>query len=757
MTTQADLLEATTWEDLLTDAFMYGLRSKEQLLYEADVDHWNNLGSRLVDGAPGRYNIELWLILLRAQALQNGHDGIKSIWKGLRMRGPIVRLEGDDPRVSSLWNVFLAAGSADVHFLKIISSKSRENKFVRPAIFAEIVGAALESVNPPCASEFADYHLDSFRGRDDLIAIFSSAIKSDHPRALESFCKVYDRVPQHDIYSGVLPLLWKHNRPSDAFYMHLFLLSKGDLPDRFELLEPFIQHLVSNNQSITPFVSALTFAGASFEAQIRHCWAAEKRLQADYSSISQNLVASKLSRPLHQKLSDHFVARAFATRAFSFDFAVNTMRMLGLVEIGPWATREVALSADDASTLRRRFQLLRETGVDTGASSFVRTIQNASEAGHWDIVQSLARSDLHHEVFGDRALQQRLLTQYYHEKDWLQVNRTLAIINMGNFGDDGKERAAAVLLLTMLRAGDFHAAVQLMSRMRQHNQKLDGRTTSKEIGLALRQWYRQSHQEMTMAKSNNDQLALLIGLLQDLLASGPYISLETWRVPLIALAQAQRFEAFECLAIWIAEWYRPNGFHSQYWKTPPSRPSSDLNNLFTTRFQRMLVSWCFRMPKGRKVASPETCLRWVPILKRLRADYGVRVNDGEIWWTFVRRLRKIFSVSSHSFTRRHNRQMQSRNQTPLWRYWHMYNLMWDSRLTKTSVDGMEATIQGLYSTDRSERKWETRRQRGLRFEDTHGAAEIRAALVAKQRGRGDGRGHVEADDIQSTVPYGRVL
>lgn len=87
----------------------------------------------------------------------------------------------------------------------------------------------------------------------------------------------------------------------------------------------------------------------------------------------------------------------------------------------------------------------------------------------------------------------------------------------------------------------------------------------------------------------------------------------------------------------------------------------------------------------------------------------------------------------------------------------MYNLMWDSRLTKTSVDGMEATIQGLYSTDRSERKWETRRQRGLRFEDTHGAAEIRAALVAKQRGRGDGRGHVEADDIQSTVPYGRVL
>ncbi|KAK5056154.1 hypothetical protein LTR84_012707 [Exophiala bonariae] len=743
------------------DAFMYGLRSKEELLFEADVDHWRDLGSRLVDGAPGRYNIELWLILLRAQALQYGHNGIKAIWEGLRMRGPMVRLDDDDPRVNSLWNVFVAAGSADEQFLWIISTRARESKFVRPAIYAEIVSAALESQYPTRALKFSNYHLDSFRGRDDLIAIFSAAIKSNHPRALEGFCKIYDRVPRYDIYSSIIPLLWEQNRPSDAFYMHLFLLSKGDLPDRFELLEPFIHHLASNDQSVTPFVTALTSAGASFEAQIRHFWAAEKNIHAEYPSISQNLVASKLARPPNQKLSDHFVARAFATRAFSFEFAVNTMRLLGLVEIGPLATREVVIWSSDASTLLSRFQLLRKVGVDSGASTFVRTIHNASEAGQWEIVQSLAKSDLHHETFADRALQERLLTQYYHEKDWSQVNRTLAIINMGKFGHNEKGRAATALLLIMLKAGHFHAATQLMSRMRQQNQNLDGRTTSKEIGLALRQWYQRSNQEMVAAKSSSDQLALLIGLLQDLVASGPYVSLETWRVPLIALAKAQRFKAFEYLTIWIAEWYRPNGLHSQYWDISPSGPSSNLNNLFTPTFQRMLVSWCFRIPKGRNAPSANHCMRWAPILKKLQANYGLTINDGEIWWTYVRRLRKIFSISSHSFIRHHNRLMRSRNRMALWEYWHMYKTMWDCRLNKSEVDGIRATVQGLYSTNRSERKWETTRRRGqpsFRFESTDDAAAVRAALVAKRRGTRHGKGHIDMeDDARSTVPYGRII
>jgi hypothetical protein len=734
---------------------MYGFRTKEELLYEADVGHWEDLGSRLVDAIPARQNIELWLILLRAQALQNGHEGIKTIWKGLRTRGPIVRLHDDDPRVNSLWNVFLAAGSADVDFLRILCTKARENKFNRPAIFTEIVGAALESVDPLCAPGFADFLSDSFRGRDDLITTFLSASKSDHPRALESFCKVYDRVPTSDIYSTVVPLLWKQDRSSDAFYMHLFLLSRGDLPDRFELLEPFIRYLVSHNQSATPFINALTVAGACFEAQMRHGWAAEKSIQTDYPSLSQNIVASKLSRPPHQKLSDHFIARAFATRAFSFEFAVNTMRMLGIVEVGPLATREMALSADGVNTLRGRFQLFRELGIDTGSSVFVRTIQNASEAGQWNIVQSLANSDIHHNAFADGALQERLLTQYYRAKDWVQINRTLAIMNKGKFGEKDKERAASLLLMTMLKVNDYHAAVQLMSTMRQRGQKPHGRTIPKEISLALSQWLHQPRHEMT--KSSSDQLALLIGLLQDLAASGSYISLETWRIPLIALAQAQRLEAFERLAIWVAEWYRPNGLHSQYLKAPLFGPSSDLNNLFTVGFQRMLVSWCFRIPKGQKVPSVERCLRWAPILRKLRDDYGILVNEREIWWTFVRRLRKIFSVSSHSFIRRQNRLMRSQNQAPLWKYWHMYKMMWDSKTSKIDVDGMEAVIQGLYSTNRSERKWEGERQNGLRFEDTHGAAAIRAALIATQGRRGDRQGYVEDGDTESTVTYGRVL
>ncbi|KEF59459.1 uncharacterized protein A1O9_04303 [Exophiala aquamarina CBS 119918] len=755
MWTQSEPPESNAWEDILTDAFMFGLRTKEELLFQADVGHCEELGSRLVDGAPGRQNIELWLILLRTQALQNGHEGIKTIWKGLQMRGPLVQLHDDDPRVNSLWNVFLAAGTADPHFLRMVCTRARENKFVRPAIFTEIVGAALEGIKPEYALKFADYLSDSFRGRDDLIAIFLSASKSDHPDALKVFCKVYDRVPQSKIYSSAVPLLWEQDRPSDAIYVHLFLLSRGDLPDRFELLQPFIRYLISQDQSATAFTKALTAAGASFEAQIRHFWATETSIQADYQSISQNLVASKLSRPTHQKLTDHFVARAFATRAFSFEFAVNNMRMLGLVEVGPLAVREMALSAHDASTLRERFRVFRELGIDTGSSVFVRTIQNATEAGQWDIVQSLANSDVHHEDLADRVLQERLLTQYYRESDWLQVNRTLAVINMGRFGDQDKQQARSILLLTMLRVKDYHAAIQLVSNMRQNGQQLYGRAIPQEISSAVRQWYRQPPHQRT--KSSVDQLAFFIGLLQDLAASGTYISLETWRIPLIALAQAHRLESLERLSIWIAEWYRPGGFHSQYWKFPLRGPSSDINKLWSAAFQRMLVSWCFRIPKGGKAPTAERCLRWAPILKRLRDKYGVSVNEGEIWWTFARRLRKIFSISSYSFIRHQNRRMRSQNQTPLWQYWHMYKVMWEPEQLKPTPDGTEAVIRGLYSTNRAERKWERKRQHALRFEDTHSAAAIRASLAAKQARREGQRVDIKEGDTKSTIAYGRVI
>ena len=756
MSTQAEIPASDAWEDILTDAFMFGLRTKEELLFEADIGHSEDLGSRLIDDAPGRQNIELWLILLRAQALQNGHDGIKTIWKGLQIRGSLVRLDDDDPRVNSLWNVLLAAGMTDPHFLRMLCMKARENKFVRPAIFTEIVGAALEGTKPEHALKYADYLLDSFRGRDDLITIFCSACKSSQSDALKSFCKIYDRVPQCKIYSSVIPLLWEADRPSDAIYLHLFLLSRGDLPDRFELLQPFIRHLVAQDQSATPtaFIKVLTAAGTSFEAQIRHYWATEKSTRADYTSISQNLVASKLSRPANQKLTDHFIARAFATRAFSFEFAVNTMRMLGLVEVGPLAVREMALSAHDASTLQDRFRLFRDVGIDTGSSIFVRTIQNSCNAGHWDIVQSLANSDIHHEDFADRALQERLLAQYYRAGDWLQINRTLAVLNMGKFGDQDKQQAKSLLLLTMLKVNDYHAAIQLVARMRQGGEQLYGSAIPREISSALRQWHRQTHHQMK--KSTGDQLALLIGLLQDLAASGMYVSLETWRIPLIALAQAQRLEAFERLSIWIAEWYRPDGFHCQSWKTPLRGSSGDMNQLWSVAFQRMLVSWCFRVPTTGKIPSAEHCLRWAPILRTLRDNYGVSVNEGEIRWTFIRRLRKIFSITSHAFIRHQNRLMRSRNQTPLWQYWHMYKVMWDPVPLSFTPDGTEAVMRGLYSTNRTERKLGRKRTRSLRFEDSQSAAAVRAVLVTK-RGRKNQEAYVKEGDTNRVVRYGRVL
>ncbi|EXJ89146.1 hypothetical protein A1O3_02210 [Capronia epimyces CBS 606.96] len=663
----------TEWEQILEDASIHGIRSKGQLLFEADVGHASGIGSRLVDTSPARQNLDLWRTLLRAQALQNGHDGIKAIWRGLQYRGKAIRFDDTNPQVNPLWQIFLSAGAADHHFLWSLCKVAKRAKFKRPALFAEIVGAALEGDAPQRAVDFAAFLLPShYRGRDDLVAIFESACHSESADALKDFCRVYEMVPKTQIYSDVATSLWEQDRSADAFMMHSFLASKGDLPPRFEVLEPFLTHLVMHHGKLSSFLLPLNSAGASFEAQARRFWARERSRITGLSPESLNIVASKTLGVNPKKFSDQFVARAFATRAFSFEFTVNSLRMIGLIEVGPQAVRQAALTAPDLATLQARFTKFDDLGVDTGASAFVRIMRKVCNAGRWEMVQALINNDLHHEVFENLDLQERLLAEYYRRKDWLQLNRTLVILNDGEFDAKAQAHAGNLLLRIMLEAGDWAEALNLAKSLQQQGLHL-----STNLARTVAHIFRDTKGSELAQADCVDRVAYLIGFLQDILGSGTYFDIKLWRRPLRALGRLGRMKELECLIYWIAEQYMPKRLPQPVRLKRMMSVPSPLEVLFDEKFQRSLVSWCFGPRRGMTAVSPERCLRWTRILKRLRDVYGVQVKEYNLRWTFIRRLRWLFAPGIR--LKPHNMWTRVRNTTPVSRYWELYDMMWDMR------------------------------------------------------------------------------
>jgi hypothetical protein len=701
-------VEEIQWESLLDRGLAYGIKTREQLSQEADVGHSRDIGSRLADLPQFRQDLELWEILLVAQALRNGHDGIKATWFGMIYRGAAVRLEDKDPRTNALWRIFLSAGAEDPRFLWQICKEAKLRRYKRPRLLAEVVGAALEGSHPSKAHRFATFiGARHYGGRQDLLSLFSAACQSPNPEALGAFSKVYDCVRAGRCYEVVIPALWEQDRADDAFMMHSFLVSRKDLPPRFELLEPFIHHMALYNKDLEKFMSQLQLAGARFDSQAKRLWSIARSRVTGIPADSLNIVASKTIGKTPSKLSDQFIARAFATSAFSFDFAVNSLRLVGLIEVGPLAIRQLALTSGDLVTLQARFQKLQELEIDLGASTFVRVLKHVCDAGRWEVVQALVDNDLHHEVFDDTELQTRLLAEYYRRKDWTQLNRTLAILNDGHFDEASQIRSAQMLFTVMIETQDWTAALIHLTSMQWRGWPISPRALLKLLQPAF---FTTAPFTFRQPPEAVDRPALMIGLMQSMsVSTSDAIKWHyPWRQGLRMLGRQGRLAEFEHLVYWIAEFYKSGGLKHDILPAPAGNGKVDLNEIFDEKFQKSLMAWCFRPHVGMTTVSVDRCLKWTGILKRLRDGYGVAVREHVIRWEFTKRLRRVFAPAME--LKRPNALMRARNRASIVKFWEKYDQLWDMRPQGTEhSDRIEASLYSRKRSLRNRRQLEKQR------------------------------------------------
>jgi len=660
---------------------IYGIQSVDQLIYESDVGNPTDIGSRLVDQEKNRRNLGLWLVLLKAQESRNGADGVKAIFRGMKYRGTPVKFAPHDPTANAIWHAFLRVGVEDIDFLHALCDHCLQNHFHRPELYSEVVGTLLQGRAGHKATEFsAKLRQSSFRGRDDLIRVFRAACRSDHGDALKHFCAVYKSLPNSHLYSEIMPFLWHQDRAADAFRMHSFLVARGDLPRTFEVLVPFVRYFAQQGTQPHPFFHSLDGAGASFQAQAHRLWLRERSRLTGLPGEALNIVASQTMGLQPQKLSDEFVARAFATTSLSFAFVVNSLRLLGLIEIGPLSVRQIAMTSPDIETLHARLEKLRELDIDTGSSALVRIVRNLCDQGNMEMLRLVIHSDQHHDVFEDLELQRRLLFEYYRSNDWTQVNRTLVILNRGRFGFEAQQQAANHLLRTAINLRDFDGVLNIMATMRRHGWRIIPTSFTSMLRTLLP---RGPDGWAAVKKSDFDSVGFLIGVYQDALGSGNHIEMTRWREPIKALGKLGRFDELVTLVLWIAEWYRAEGVNKSVLSKPLFGKETDLNRLFDSRFQRAIIAWgMMTTPHSGLTAYPKLSdaplqpwLQALKILQTLRDEYGVQVDSKSVKRAFTLCLRQLFLEDGVSRLAR-NRAARKRNRTPLQSYLALFSKLW---------------------------------------------------------------------------------
>ena len=688
------------FQDLLSEAARYSIRDIDALDFESSVTSNAGRSTRLVEKARFQFDYDLWAILLRYRMRAYGNAGIKTIWNFLTRRDRVRLLPVEWPTEDSIWGIFIALGLKDHEFLGSIAKHARklwlERQIRRESLYVEVVGGLLKSDNAAAAPSFSErMHPGYSISSEELLELFFQACSSVHPGALEHFCRIYDTVPNPKLYGIVIPSLCREGRGDEAMSMHSYFIRRSDCPSTFDAIEPLVRHIARCGLELSVFVRQLEEAGLSFGGRVQRLYDSVKVYDFGISREDIDLATNRTFGVKRSKISDAFAARFFATKSFSFGFALNGLRVLGLDELGPLSLREIALQSGTASVIRERLNVLDSMKIDTGGSAYSRVIRKLAREREYLLLMDVVLCDQHPDVFEDQRIQLQLLARYHRSKDWRQVNRTLAILS--SWGDS-KQHSSNALLRNALFRRDWPEVQGVVAQAHQEGSQISRANIVLMRNLILRP--RPAAQRVRLRTYGFGDLNFLLTLWRSSLESGIDIPVEAWCEPLRRLGMMGRWADLEKTCLWLCSWYSPQNTDTFADRSivnlsvPSSKPTDGndshdivMGEIFTPEFQRAIVEWGFISAFKRCKASQmhdETHLNdnrilqeapWVcgiKLLCTLRRVYRVQLHDVSIRIACQERLRQLFSREGRS-NLRHNREARSMNRAKLHVYLHWIN------------------------------------------------------------------------------------
>jgi hypothetical protein len=215
-----------------------------RLLFESDIAQPST--NRLVDLPQHARNWTLWRTLLVFRKRMHQDQGVKDVWKGMKMRGAFdLPTSGHDADV--FWGIFLATGLKDVKFLhelvdyaKELSERTNREEqwapFYDEIILHHLVNVSEDTV-PLHWTLFPEFASQSWA------RLFSKAWeKQQHPRAHHFARKIHATLANPRLYRPVIRDLCEKNEHWEAWRWHKHFLKHGDLPRDSSAANELVQH-----------------------------------------------------------------------------------------------------------------------------------------------------------------------------------------------------------------------------------------------------------------------------------------------------------------------------------------------------------------------------------------------------------------------------------------------------------------------------------------------------------------------------------
>lgn len=344
---------------------------------------------------------------------------------------------------------------------------------------------------------------------------------------------------------------------------------------------------------------------------------------------------------------DAFCARLIATRAFSMEFAISSLKMLSVRELGPLTLREVAARSVTASEFLMHVQTLRLEGISCGKSAFARALRTlAQDAQPW-LWHGLVDSDRHPDTYDDTELQQALF------KSAITKNRTRdAHIILATMAASGHEIDSSVwneLLLAYCFQLEEYCVEQLLQDMLTRKVHVLDETLRAIRDTFLPHQHRPQQVSATVSRPKRnsravDGLLFVTELQMSVLRAGQYFRPSHWSEILKRLAKSGRFEVMSRLCIGLASYYELN---SDADNGETKRLVSETP--FGTKMQREVITWAFndyemavkRTWNGSGSLPPEDYVRGLALLCHLRSTFGVELDEEVIAREMRRGLQQL--------------------------------------------------------------------------------------------------------------------
>ena len=651
-------------------------RAFEDLQFEADVNGTQPCSTgqlRLVDTPEHSHDFQLWTEILDFRQRIDGYAGILDVWHGLRKRE--VDLPVDGEHAHALWRTFA-----------LIPSKSEEVGPATDALAHKLVDYALElderegqrylGLYKSIVGPSIQRHLTSawyWHARLREIGLLpSDALKqvvteftrlSTETKASSSqFKKFYKASEERDLYDTYVSEALAVPDDLAALRLHKVFLKEGDAPSATMFARPDVQRLFDLDQN-----RALPMRRRDRTAVVPASSSAQA--SGPYPPLTRAAMSS-LVGDVHgikaKEVGDTFVAKMFATRAFSMELLLKGLGFLGVEALGPLGMRELGLRSSDCAEFTTRLDAIGQMGISILDVPYCNLIRTIASDGQNMTYQTLLASDQHPEAFAETRTQEALLVSYLDSAQWAQANLAMTALCLA--GPEYESRAWNRQLQHQLCARNFDEARHSVQRMQAKRLPLTVYTLTclHRHMLPERRPGKRPVESQRYDRPDFNTLDFVCSayVYSEQLSGNVHSRL--WVELLKRYGMAFRWDGLQKLVLWLVARYTQepraarspgvDGLHFADREGPLVFPRNTLTAIFSPAMQRALVHWGFRSAIWRSqltagvtwnVETPPSLTRCEPWARGLALvlslqDRGVSVSIPAVAWAFKLRMWSLF-------------------------------------------------------------------------------------------------------------------